>query len=70
MNRDGAPELVVLTADNRLQIFQYTGSPGATRYGTPLVLTTGSDPVALQGVDVDGYGRPDVVVGCAGDHTV
>ena len=70
LNRDGSPELVVLTADGRLQIFQHTGQPGATRYGTPLVLATGSDPTTMQVVDVDGDFVPDVVVGCAGDNTV
>lgn len=70
LNRDGFPELLVLTADNRLQIFQHTGVPGATRYGTPLLLATGSDPVVMQVVDVDGDQYPDVVVGCAGDNTV
>lgn len=70
LNRDGSPELLVLTADGRLQIFQHTGQPGATRYGTPLVLPTGSDPVTMQVVDVDGDYVPDVVVGCAGDNTV
>jgi len=70
LNRDGFPELLVLTADNRLQIFQHTGVPGATRYGTPILLATGSDPVTMQVVDVDGDQYPDVVVGCAGDNTV
>ena len=70
LNRDGSPELLVLTADNRLQIFQHTGQPGATRYGTPVLLATGSDPVTMQVVDVDGDQYPDVVVGCAGDNTV
>ena len=70
LNRDGSPELVVLTADGRLQIFQHTGQPGATRYGTPLILPTGSDPVTMQVIDVDGDYVPDIVVGCAGDNTV
>lgn len=70
LNRDGSPELLVLTADNRLQIFQHTGQRGAARYGKPLILDTGSDPVTMQVVDVDGDYVPDVVVGCAGDNTV
>ena len=70
LNGDGEREMLVLTADNRLQVFQHTGSSGVNRYGAPLVLATGADPVALQLADMDGDLRLDVVVGCAGDHTV
>ena len=70
LNNDGYPELVVLTADNRLQVFPHTGAAGLTRYGTPLTLATGADPVAVELADVDGDFVQDLVVACAGDHTV
>jgi hypothetical protein len=70
LNNDGYPEMLVLTADNQLQVFQHTGANGVGRYGPPVTLATGADPVTLQLADMNGDFRPDVVVGCAGDHTV
>ncbi|WP_177204848.1 FG-GAP-like repeat-containing protein [Hymenobacter arizonensis] len=70
LNNDGNPELIVLTADNQLQVFPHSGAAGLSRYGTPLTLATGADPVALELADVDGDYLSDVVVACAGDHTV
>lgn len=70
LNNDLYPELLVLTADNRLQVFQHTGSTGVSRYGTPLTLATGADPVTMELDDMNGDGLTDVVVGCAGDNTV
>ena len=70
LNNDSEPELLVLTANNQLQIFQHTGFAGVSRYGTPITLATGTNPVTMQLADMDGDYRPDVVVGCAGDNTV
>jgi hypothetical protein len=62
--------MLVLTANNQLQIFQHTSSTGITRYGTPITLATGTDPITMQIADMDGDFYPDIVVGCAGDNTV
>jgi len=70
LNGDGDPELLAITADNRLQVFPHTGAAGITRYGTPLVLATGANPTTLQAADVNGDQVKDVVVGCVGDNTV
>lgn len=70
LNNDRLPDLLVLTADNKLQVFQHTGASGLARYGTPVVLAAGTDPVTMQVADVDGDFLADVVVGCAGDNTV
>ncbi|GAA4351029.1 hypothetical protein GCM10023185_09360 [Hymenobacter saemangeumensis] len=70
LNNDNRTDMVVVTADGWLQVFENSGSAGVSRYGTPIMLAAGVDPVALQLVDVDGDRRLDVVVGCAGDHTV
>jgi hypothetical protein len=70
LNQDSAPEMLVLTADNKLQIFPHTGALDATRYGPPLQIATGSMPTTMQVVDINGDQRPDVVVGCTGDNTV
>ena len=70
LNRDGYDDLLVITADNKLQIFQHTGLTGIPRYGTPQTFATGADPVTLDYVDVDGDSNEDIVVSCAGDNTV
>lgn len=70
LNNDRLPELLVLTADGQLQVFQHTAAAGVTRYGTPAVFTTGPNPVTMQVADLNNDFLPDVVVGCAGDHTV
>ena len=70
LNGDGGPEMIVITADNRLQVFQHTGAAGITRYGSPITLATGSDPVVLELTDIDGDFVQDIVVGCVGDNTV
>ena len=70
INYDGYDDLIVITADNKLYIFQHTQQAGIPRYGTPRVLATGPDPVTLDYVDVDGDFYDDLVVGCAGDNTI
>ncbi|QKG52850.1 T9SS type A sorting domain-containing protein [Hymenobacter sp. BRD67] len=70
LNGDNQPEMLVLTADNKLQVFQHTGARDVTRYGTPMQLATGDNPTTMQVRDMNGDQRPDVVVACAGDNTV
>lgn len=70
LNGDGLAELITITSDNKLQVFQHTGLFGSTRYGAPQVIETGSDPTTLDIADIDGDGVADILVGCAGDNTV
>ncbi|WP_151088916.1 T9SS type A sorting domain-containing protein [Hymenobacter baengnokdamensis] len=70
LNGDNQPEMLVLTADNKLQVFQHTGALDVTRYGKPMQLATGDNPTTMQVRDMNGDQRPDVVVACAGDNTV
>ncbi|WP_375419165.1 T9SS type A sorting domain-containing protein [uncultured Hymenobacter sp.] len=70
LNGDGYPELLALTADNKLQVFQHTQAGGTTRYGTPLTFSTGLNPTIIQLADMDGDYVTDIVVGCEGDNTV
>lgn len=69
LNGDGKPELITITADNKLQLFRHTGASGYARYGTPVQLATGTDPTLLQLADMDGDGVRDIVVGCSGDNS-
>ncbi|HET9504895.1 MAG TPA: FG-GAP-like repeat-containing protein [Hymenobacter sp.] len=70
LNGDNYPELITITADNKLQVFRHTGATGISRYGTPQTLATGADPTLLQVADMDGDQVKDIVVGCSGDNTV
>ncbi|HEX8429568.1 FG-GAP-like repeat-containing protein [Hymenobacter sp.] len=70
LNGDSSPEMLVITADNQLQVFQHTGALGIGRYGAPQLLATGVNPTTLQTVDVNGDTVKDIVVGCVGDNTV
>ncbi|GAB3639108.1 hypothetical protein GCM10027422_46990 [Hymenobacter arcticus] len=72
LNGDSLPELLVVTADNQLLVYQHNGSQSALCYATitPQVLATGVDPSLLQIAYLDADSYPDVVVGCRGDNTV
>lgn len=72
LNNDARPELLVVTADNTLLVYQHSGAGSSFTYANtpPLVLATGVNPSLLQVADLDGDRRPDVLVGCAGDNTV
>lgn len=72
LNGDAKPELLIVTTDNQLLVYQHNGSPSALCYATiaPQVLATGVDPSLLQTAYLDADSYPDVVVGCRGDNTV
>ena len=72
LNRDFYPELLVVTADNQLRIYQHNGTNSALCYTTiaPQVIATGVAPELLQIAYLDGDNYPDVIVGCPGDNTV
>lgn len=72
LNRDFYPELLVVTADNQLRIYQHNGTNSALCYTTiaPQVLATGVNPEILQIAYLDGDNYPDIIVGCPGDNTV
>ncbi|WP_345224273.1 T9SS type A sorting domain-containing protein [Hymenobacter koreensis] len=67
---DGRPELVVLTAAGQLRVYRHNGGAYPACFEAPQLLPTGLDPTSLRLADVDGDNRPDLLVACAGDHTV
>jgi hypothetical protein len=72
LNRDFRPELLVVTADNQLRVYQHDGTGTSLCYTSipPVVLATGVNPDMLQIAYLDNDIYPDVVVGCPGDNTV
>lgn len=70
LDGDQRPELVTINADNTLNIYHNTGLSGPDRYGAPLTLATGANPVALHVADFNGDRRLDLAVACADDNTV
>ena len=70
LDGDQRPELITINADNTLNVYHNTGLAGPDRYGTPLTLPTGLNPVALRMADFNGDRRLDLAVACAGDNTV
>ncbi|KAA9325528.1 T9SS type A sorting domain-containing protein [Hymenobacter busanensis] len=70
LNGDSRAELVVLTAAGQLRVYRHNGGAYPACFDAPQLLPTGPDPTALRLADVDGDARPDLVVPCAGDHTV
>ena len=72
LNQDFYPELLVVTADNKLRVYQHNGTASSLCYTTipPQVLATGVNPSILQIAYLNDDPYPDIVVGCAGDNTV
>ncbi|MBS0267338.1 MAG: VCBS repeat-containing protein, partial [Planctomycetes bacterium] len=73
VNGDGRPDLVVANfSSDTVSVLLDTTAPGA---GTPsfasqLAFATGSQPFSVTGSDVNGDGRPDLVVANANSSTV
>ena len=70
LNGDRFPELLVITADNRLVVYQHSQTSASTCFGHPQTLATGVNPLTLQVAYLNDDPYPDIVVGCPGDNTV
>ena len=73
VNGDGKPDLVVANvADNTVSVLLNTTAPGAAvaAFATQHTFATGSFPTFVVVADVDGDGRPDIVVANQGDNNV
>lgn len=67
LNADGKPELIVAnSSDNTISLFRNTSSPGSVSFDAPVLWATDSvsfgHPNALDVRDLDGDGRPDLIV--------
>ncbi len=74
VNADGLPDLIVANAstDNTVSVLLNTTAPGATTpsFATQQTFTTGSGPFSVTTADVNGDGKPDLVVANGNDNTV
>ncbi len=73
VNGDGLPDLIVANnTDGTVSVLLNTTTPGATTptFATQHAFTTGSHPVLVTTADVNGDGKPDLIVANQNDNTV
>jgi hypothetical protein len=73
VNGDGKPDLVVVNrSDDTVSVLLNTTSPGATTpsFAPQQTFATGARPNSVMAVDVNGDGKPDLIVANRSDNTV
>jgi hypothetical protein len=73
LNGDGKPDVIVVNHDdNTVSVLLNTTSPGATAasFATQQAFATGSQPISVTAADVNGDGKPDLIVTNIADNTV
>ena len=62
LDGDGRQDVVFCASTASLCVYPNTGAPGTISFGTRQDLATGTDPFSVAVGDLDGDGKPDVVV--------
>ena len=59
---DGKPDMVVSNSTGTISIFLNTSSVGNISFATKIDFVTGNNPLSVSAADIDGDGKPDVIV--------
>jgi FG-GAP-like repeat/SdrD B-like domain/Domain of unknown function (DUF4214)/Calx-beta domain/FG-GAP repeat len=73
INGDGKPDIIVANQnDNTVSVLRNTTAPGATTpsFASQQTFVTGAVPFNVVAADLNGDGRPDLIVTNSGDNTV
>ncbi len=71
MNGDGKLDLAVVNSmDNNVSIYNNTSTSGSISFATKYNYLTGSNPVSISAGDINGDGKPDLVIVNENDNTV
>ena len=68
---DGKPDLAIANySSNAVSVLRNTGSSGSISFATKVDFTTGTNPFSVAIGDIDGDGKPDLVVANSTSNTV